>query len=551
MAVDVSVLIGGKAGDGINSAGIVLAQLLNHHGYHTFMYYDYPSLIRGGHNFALIRGSDRPAGIHRNRADFLLALNQDTLTRHRDKISDNTVIIFNSDTVKREGAGISVAEALKTENAPAIMGNSAIIGAFAGIAGIPWAVVETVFTRHVPKGSGQNLRIARYGYDTVTARHLIPAGRKPPQSLVSGNEAIGLGLVSGGLSSYISYPMTPSSGILHFLAENAEPFGLTVLHPENEIAAILTALGFAYAGSRSAVGTSGGGFCLMTEGLSLSGMAEIPIVIVVSQRTGPSTGLPTYTAQSDLHFILSAGQGEFPRFVAAPGDAAEAYFWSAAAIDIAWKFQVPAFLLADKTLSEGMYCIDYADLAVTGAGVSATAEGGNEYQRYADTVSGISPMAYPGMPGTIVKVNSYAHDTAGITTEDAETVTRMADKRRRKAESLKSGIMKYRTVTCAGAVSSPSAAICWGSVKGACREACEDLGVRMVHPVVLSPFPLEQLKDAIAGVQRLIVVEENSTGQLSALLQMHGIVPSARVLHDNGRPLTPDILKTRLNEVIP
>ena len=162
-------------------------------------------------------------------------------------------------------------------------------------------------------------------------------------------------MVNGGLEAYVSYPMTPSSSLLHFLAEEQERLGITVVHPENEIAVILMALGFASAGKRAAVGTSGGGFCLMTEGLSLAGMAELPIVLLVSQRTGPSTGLPTYTGQSDLLFVLHAGQGEFPRLIVAPGTTEEALYWSAVAMNIAWEFQIPAFILSDKTLSEGTY----------------------------------------------------------------------------------------------------------------------------------------------------------------------------------------------------
>lgn len=551
MGHDVSVLIGGRAGDGINSAGMLVAQLLNNLGYHTFMYYDYPSLIRGGHNFAIIRGAERPIGIHRDAADYVIALGQETITRHRRILSDRTVVISDSDRVRDGGQGISVTGALKAENAPSIMGNSALIGAFAKAAGIPWDVVREVFSRHLGKGTDVNLRVGQRGYDQARTVLPIPALNNPSRSLLMGNEAIGLGLVAGGITAYISYPMTPSSSLLHFLAENAERFGVAVVHPENEIAVILMALGFSYAGRRAAVGTSGGGFCLMTEGLSLSGMAEIPVVLVVSQRTGPSTGLPTYTAQSDLHFILNAGQGEFPRFVAAPGDAAEAYVWSAAAVDIAWTYQVPAFILADKTLSEGMYSMDPAELPPVPAGPAPVWNGVGPYLRYAETGSGISPLTFPGTTGVVVKVNSYAHDPSGITTEEPETVSLMAEKRMRKAESLAAGLREYPVVSTTGTLSSDTAVICWGSVKGVCSEVCEDLGLRMVRPIVLSPFPDEEFRQALKGTRRLIAVEENSTGQLASLLRSHGIVADVRILHDNGRPLTPALLMTRLAEVLP
>ena len=181
---------------------------------------------------------------------------------------------------------------------------------------------------------------------------------KEPLPIITGNQAISLGLIKAGLGAYVAYPMTPSSSVLDFMARYAKDFGLKVVHPESEIAVMLMAQGFAYAGVKAAVGTSGGGFCLMTEGLSLAGMAEMPVVVVMAQRTGPSTGLPTYTAQGDLHFVLNAGQGEFPRFIVAPGDAEEAYYWAGVALNLAWKFQVPSFILTDKIVSESQYSFD-------------------------------------------------------------------------------------------------------------------------------------------------------------------------------------------------
>jgi len=547
---DLSILVGGKAGDGINSAGAVIAQLLNQLGYYTYIYFDYPSLIRGGHNFAIIRGSESPVAVHTTTADFVIALSQDTIAQHTMRFTETTLTIVNSDVVKGEGVGISIKEVLKAENAPLIMGNSAMIGAFARAAGIPWDTVKKVFFTHIPKGTEINLRVARRAFDQVTTVHPIePAGSRR-LSLISGNEAIGLGLVAGELSAYVSYPMTPSSSILHFLAENAERFGIIVVHPENEIAVILMALGLSYAGKRVAVGTSGGGFCLMTEGVSLAGMAEIPVVLVVSQRTGPSTGLPTYTAQSDLHFILHAGQGEFPRFVVAPGDAGEAYYWSAVAMDVAWRYQIPAFILADKTLSEGTFSLDPAELPELLPGDLVYWDKTPPYLRYADTRSGVSPLAFPGTSGAVVKVNSYAHDESGITTEEAGTVTRMTRKRMRKAGLLAEAMEPYPTVTADGPASAGTALVCWGSVQGACREAARELGLRVIRPVVLCPFPELRMTRSLQGVRRLIAVEENATGQLAALLRLHGITVDARVLHYDGRPFTPDLLKDRLREVI-
>jgi 2-oxoglutarate ferredoxin oxidoreductase subunit alpha len=547
---DVSVLIGGRAGDGINSAGALVAQLLNHIGYHIYLYFDYPSLIRGGHNFAIIRGSEQGIGTCWKTLDFLLAINRETVEQHRDQCSTDTAIIFNADQVKSAGQGIHVKSILAGENAPTIMGNSAIIGGFAKAAGIEWNVVEDVFKSHIPKGVDLNLNVAKRAYDQLETVRPVSKGTKPPYPLLTGNEAIGLGMINGGLDAFVSYPMTPSSSLLHFLAEQKEKLGITVVHPENEIAVILMALGFAYAGKRSAVGTSGGGFCLMTEGLSLAGMAELPLTLVVSQRTGPSTGLPTYTAQSDLHFVLHAGQGEFPRLIVAPGDAAESLYWSAVAMNIAWKFQIPAFILSDKTLSEGTYSIDLAAISEIRSGDSPRWAGTAPYLRYADMQDGVSPIAFPGMIDAVIKVNSYAHDEAGITTEDAHIVGQMTEKRIRKGEMLADEMRRYDGVNVSGLPGASTALFCWGSTKGVCNEIAALLGLRVIQPMVLSPFPVEQLKKAMAGVRKLIAVEENATAQLAVLAGRYGIMVDEKILRYDGRPFLPDDLLVKVQEMI-
>jgi 2-oxoglutarate ferredoxin oxidoreductase subunit alpha len=547
---DVSVLIGGKAGDGINSAGALVAHLLNYIGYNIYLYFDYPSLIRGGHNFAIIRGSEQSVGTCWNSLDFILALNNETIERHRDKCTRETAIIFNADLVKSAGQGIPVQAILTGEHAPAIMGNSAIIGGFAKAAGIEWDVVEAVFNAHIPKGVDLNLKVAKRAYDQVAKVRPVSKGIKPPRPLLTGNEAIGVGMVKGGLDAYVSYPMTPSSSLLHFLAEHQEKFGITVVHPENEIAVILMALGFAYAGKRSAVGTSGGGFCLMTEGLSLAGMAELPLVLLVSQRTGPSTGLPTYTGQSDLQFIIHAGQGEYPRLIVAPGDAQEALFWSEIAMNVAWKFQIPAFILTDKTLSEGTYSVDPAEISDVKSGDSPGWVGTASYLRYADVPSGISPLAFPGMKDAVIKVNSYAHDEAGISTEAADLVVQMTKKRLRKWEGLTEEMQGYPGVTLSGTPEASTALLCWGSTKGVCNEIASLLGLRVIRPILLSPFPVDQLKKATTGVTKLIAVEENATAQLATLAGQYGIVPDERILRYDGRPFSPDDLLVKIKEMI-
>ncbi|MDD1665197.1 MAG: 2-oxoacid:acceptor oxidoreductase family protein, partial [Methanomicrobiales archaeon] len=304
---EVSVLVGGKAGEGISSAGQIIAHLLGQLGYHIHMYLDYPSLIMGGHNFAIIRGAQGKIGAVGSRVDLILALDQETLRIHEQRLNDHGVVVYNADTARYpSGIGIPIKSILAAEQAPAVMGNSAILGAFARAAGIEWPLAERVFTKSFRKGTAQNLRIARKAYDASEERLRIPALGRAGLPAFTGNEAMGIGLVEAGLGVYLSYPMSPTLNLLHFLANFADEVRIRVIQPESEIAVILAALGCAYAGTRAAVGTSGGGFSLMVEALSLAGMAELPVVIVLGQRAGPSTGLATYTAQADLGFAIHA-----------------------------------------------------------------------------------------------------------------------------------------------------------------------------------------------------------------------------------------------------
>lgn len=549
---DFSILIGGIAGDGINEAGLTAARLMNRLGYRIFMYYDYPSLIKGGHNFSMVRASSERIGVCRDEIDLLIALNQDTVDRHSGRLKEGSIFIFDADNVMGEGiaeksCGISVTGILKEEGAPSVMKNSCILGAFCHAVGIEWTVLEEVLKKHIPKKLELNLKVARRGYDQASEFCRIAWLDNSPEPIITGNQAISLGLIRAGLEAYVAYPMTPSSAILDFMANSAEEFGLKVVHPESEIAVILMAEGFAYAGVRAAVGTSGGGFCLMTEALSLAGMAEIPLAIVVAQRTGPSTGLPTYTAQGDLHFVINAGQGEFPRLVIAPGDAEDAYLWSAAALNLAWKYQIPAFILSDKIVSESQYSLD---LGLTGKAETARpAQLWNEqgdYHRYRHSDTGVSPLAYPPQRGQVIKADSYAHDATGITTEDPQITREMSDKRVLKAQSLARELEGYETVKLLGDERSRTCLLFWGSNKGVCKEAADSLGLRAVQVLVLWPFPENRLKDALRGVERLIAVECNATGQLATLCRQYGIDVDDRILKYDGRPFSLNDLEIEL-----
>ncbi len=548
---EISILIGGKAGDGIKQAGQRIARLLSRSGYHIFLYDEYPSLIKGGHNFNVIRGVENKIRAHKDNLDIIVALDQETLEKHKQNLTPGGAVLYDSDKVEAEGSGIPFTGIVKHLKGTSIMRNSAALGAVAKSLDIKWSVVDKLIADTIEKQTDLNQKIAQKGYAEVNKPHvsLTPLDRDP-RPLLTGNQAIALGAVEGGLNMYIAYPMTPASGILHFLAGQEDALGIVTFQPENEIAVALTALGGAYAGARTMVGTSGGGFALMTEAVSLAGEAEIPVLFVESQRAGASTGVPTYTAQGDLLFVLHAGHGEFMKFVLAPGDVEEAFHLTELAMKFAWKYQTPASILADKHLSESTYSFD-AGIDGNNSIETILWDGQGEYRRYEDKKDGISPLAFPGNPNAVVKVSSNEHNHVGLTTTDAAMVENMQKKRLRKKKGLVEDLSKYEQVKVYGNPNSHTAVICWGSTKGACIEAAESLNIKMVQPLIIEPFPAEQIEDALSGVRRIINVEVNATGQMENILASHKIYVAHNILRFDARPFTVDNLAKQIKEVLP
>ncbi len=546
-----SILIGGKAGDGIKQAGITAAKIFSHLGYHVFLYDDYPSLIRGGHNFCVIRASKDQVRCHENEVDLLLAMNKETIDKHVKSLKPKGVVLYDSSFEEApDGIGVPFKEIVKELDGLSIMRNTAAIGALARLADIQWNVVEDVLQKSISKMIDLNLSISRKAYQAVKAPVFhVDDLKRPSFPVMTGNEAIALGCVYGGLELYIAYPMTPATSILHFLAGYQRELGLITIHPENEISAATMALGAAYAGKRTAVGTSGGGFALMTEAVSFSGQAEIPLLFIECQRTGPSTGVPTYTGQADLMFVLHSGHGEFPRVVAAPGDANEALEWASLCLDVAWRCQIPAFLLSDKHLSESLFSVELPlDLPERFEPILWNGEG--KYRRYLIAETGISPLAFPGTKECKVKATSYEHDEYGITVEDADAIAKMQEKRLRKKGQISKFFQDIDTIKVYGQDDSDICLVCWGSTKGACIEAAQKIGAKVVQPILLDPFPQKKFQEAIGGAKQVIGIEANATGQLSTLLKCHGIVLDKSVLRYDGRPFTPSTLSRSLEEVI-
>ncbi|MFH1656924.1 MAG: 2-oxoacid:acceptor oxidoreductase subunit alpha [bacterium] len=550
MAKEYSILIGGEAGEGTRVAGLIIAKLLQRYGYYVFIYDDYESLIKGGHNFSQIRAADKKILTHNKEIDFLLALNEETIVRHKDKLNKKGTIIYNADKISKiEGIGLAIETITQELGGKPIMKNTAFLGAIGKILGMDWELVEEVLREKLKKGTDLNLKIAREAYDRVETIIKIEKLEQKKFPLLTGNEAVSLGAVKAGLEIYIAYPMTPATSILHYLAAHKKEFNLVVFQDESEISVINAAIGSAFVGKKVMVGTSGGGFALMAEGLSMAAQAEIPVVIVNSQRTGPATGVPTYSAQADLLFAMYAGHGDFVRLIVAPGDAEESFYLTGLAMNLSWKYQIPSIVLIDKAISESTFVFDENILEKVKEEEPLLWNGEGEYKRFLKTKNGISPLAFPGKENAMVKATSYEHDEAGITVEeDQKEIVDMQNKRLKKYESLVEEIEKLEAVKIYGNKESNKAIVFWGSTKGAAIEAAENLGIKAIQPLILQPFPEKQMREALQGVETLIAVETNVTGQLAQILAGQKIEVDDKILKYDGRPFLPIEIEKQLKE---
>jgi len=545
---DYSIVIGGAAGQGSRKAGLIIAKLFNNLGYNVFIYEDYQSLIKGGHNFSVIRVSEKKEASIKEKIDFLLALDSNTIEKHKSSMNKNGLVVFNSDKIKNGGVGVAAETIVKELGGISIMSNTALIAGFGKAIGIEWSALENALRKELGKGIEKNLEIAKRAYEETKNVLKMEKLKGEPDPLLTGNEAIALGAVKAGLDIYYAYPMTPATSILHYLAEHEKDFNIVVTQLENEIAVINSAIGSAYAGKRSMVGTSGGGFALMTEGISLAAQSETPTLIVNSQRSGPATGVPTYSSQADLLFTLNSGHGDFVRFVVAPGDANEACYWSGKLLNLAWKYQTPAILLVDKELSESTFEFDKKILDEIKKESPVLWNKKGEYGRYADSKNGISPLAFPG-DKAVVKATSYEHDEDGLSIEDEEAIILMQEKRLRKFKEMEKESDIPEAVKVYGNKNSKTAVVAWGSTKGPVLEVAEKLGLKFIQPLFIQPFPQKQFEKAMKGVTKLISIECSATGQMEKVLKANGIKVDKRILKYDMRPFIVEELEKKLKTI--
>jgi len=562
-----SVGIGGAAGEGVREAGASLAQLLTDLGFEVFVGFDYPSLIRGGHNFSRVSFSGEKVHCDHSPLTILIALDEETLRIHKDELNKDAVILadtFEKEYAERFGANavtLPMKEFAQKLGAPPITRTSVALGAACYLLGVAPDVMAAILKKIFQGRSlDANLELATAGYEHLAKlgfrqqERLAPHGAAGATELLDGNTALGRGFVAAGMDIYFSYPMTPSSSILHFLAKQQKEYKIKVIQPENELAVVHMALGAAYAGKRAAVGTATGGFALTQEAFSLAGMAELPIAFVVSQRYAPATGGPTYTSQGDLTFILHSGHGEFPRIVLAPGDPQEAFACGADALNLAWKYQVPTIVVLDRELSESLETVPALDPQSIKIERGKILEKPSEnYGRYQITDDGVSPMVFPGAPGAVVKASSYEHGEGGMTTEEAGAIKKMNDKRFAKAQGIANELKSHEAAKVYGDKDSSNVIVFWGSTKGAVLEAAKYLTepAKLLQIVWMDPFDAEKVAVELAGAKTIVDVEANRTAQLASLIrEKTGLTIDKKILRYDARPFDPLELTEKINALL-
>lgn len=556
---EVNLVVCGAAGQGIKTVESLLSELFAGSGRYVFSTKEYMSRIRGGSNSTDLRVSDAPVRCPVRRVDLLVALDVDALRHMRPRMDGRTVVVASGESLA--GAGELPGEKLEVdlegmaeEAGRKVYSNTVAAGVVAGMTGLDRELSSGVVGRHFERLGKEeregNLSAFGNGYGAAggmpPGRDLsLPAGDAGGRMLLSGSDAVGMGAVAGNMRFMCSYPMSPSTAVLVFLAGNARRLGLVVEQAEDEISAVNMGLGAWYAGARAMVTTSGGGLALMSEGISLSGMLEIPMVLHVAQRPGPATGLPTRTAQEDLELVLAAGHGEFPRAVLAPGSIEQAFRLTGRALWLAEKHQVPVFVLTDQYLMDSYYQVGREALAPESVpGESFLVDAGADYARYRSDGSPVCSMAVPGTGPGLVVVDSDEHDEEGHITEDLDRRVRMVDRRLAKGEGLAEDSLAPELVGEGDVV-----VLCWGSTREVCLEAVRRTGrddLAVLH--VSQPWPLHDEVGGILGEAEMVIdVEGNATGQLGRLVAAEtGVAPDIRLLRYDGLPFRADTLADRI-----
>ena len=562
--------IGGAAGQGVATPGDIFAKIFSRRGLHLNAYNAYQSIIRGGHTFLTIRAGPERVTNMGDRVDLLIPLNQDAMNRHLGLLTEGAACIYNADAIKPGTTAESVqlcplpVSKLADITRNKVAQNTLALGSGLSMMGIGFQALESVLIEQFKKKGeavvSENVGIARAGYDYATA-NFKPFPRPLPMTenryaVLSGNVAMAMGGAAAGVKFYCAYPMSPSTGVLHWMAAHARKAGIMVRQVEDEIGVVNMAIGAAHAGVRSMCATSGGGFALMSEGLGMSAMMETPVVVINCQRAGPSTGVPTKTEQGDLWQVLGAAFGDYPRVIAAPLDIGDCFKVIPEIFNIADRFQCPGIVLCDLLLSEGRLSVDPKDLdfnpvidrgeLITTASSPSGANGNGAYMRYKITESGISPRAIPGVPGHTHTAATDEHDEDGVLISDEFTNPTkrraMMEKRMRKVIGIEAAVPPPALW---GPRNADVTLIGWGSTKGVIEEACEILSEQGISANQLQirwlvPLHGEVILDILKDARHTIIVENNYSGQFARYLRSEtSYVPSGYIRKYDGEPFMP------------
>lgn len=504
-----NIVIGGSAGQGINKVSEIVSNVLSSYGYYTFNYRDYPSLIRGGHNFNTLSISNEPIESQEARLDIITAMDDKTKELHKKSLKKEGLII-SYEEFENEGRNLNIV----------------LAGALIKVLGIPLEFLKKEIENQF-KDNKETLSSAEKGYNSKKNKYSLKKLNNKI-TILSGSQAIALGAINSSLDLYIAYPMTPATNAMHELAKDQLKNNLMVLQAENEIATASMGIGSSFSGAKVLIGTSGGGFDLMSETFSLQGISGIPLTVYLASRPGPGTGVPTYTAQSDLDIALRAGHGEFARVVIAPGNPTETIEATSNALFLSEKFKLLSIILSDKHLAESEFS------------------------------SSIKPKKTPlykinrKLPGEeIVKASSYESNKEGNSTESYSITEENANKRIEKYEKAKNYIIKNEEmIKIHGNKNSKNLIIGWGSTSGAIKDAIKDLDAKFLQVIYMKPLS-PKIKEEMQKAKNIILVEENVTGQLGRLLrEKTGIKIENRLLKYNGRPFHSDELNKLLKEII-
>jgi len=568
---ELAIVLSGEAGQGVNTIENLLTHVLKQAGYYVFANKEYMSRIRGGCNSTLIRVSKQAVAAFVEHIDILIPLNELSLPHLKHRITEDTLVVGPGELLAAgQEAGIVSDDQcsevsfdqIAKDAGSRLYANTAAAGLVFGVLGVEQGLIEGFFKeRFASKGEEVqqgNIDAALKGYsegsDLVAegkiSLDLSPSEERQNDLLMSGAQSVGLGAIAGGCNLIGSYPMSPATGVLIYLAQQAAKFGIAVEQVEDEIAAINMGIGAWFAGARALTTTSGGGFALMCEGMSLAGMFESPMVVHIAQRPGPATGLPTRTEQGDLELAVYAGHGEYPRIVLAPGSIEQAYETTRRAFEMADSLQVPVVILTDQFLMDS-----YNNVAGLKAPESPPenkiVETDADYKRYALTESGLSPRGIPGYGKGLVSLDSDTHDEAGHITEDLDIRNQMVEKRLARFNLIAELSIEPDLY---GNSDARNILVAWGSTLEVAREALAKSGrddIALLHFQQVFPIP-PGAKDILAAADRVVSIELNATGQFSKLLKLHADARiDSQVLKYDGMPYSVEQVLTVLQNEFP